>query len=645
MLLVTKLSVPLCVTGRPQQPSLIPRPHLINRLRAGLPARLTLVSAPPGFGKTTLMAEWIRCSPFPDGDARFCWLALDESDNDPVRFFSYLIAALQTGIPTLGAAALALLHPFPPPTLEAVLTLVINELMHAPHALVLVLDDYHVITTPAIHAAVTFLVDHLPPTLHLVITSRADPLLPLARWRARRELAELHAADLRFTAQEVGLFMNSIMGLNLTAADLAILEARTEGWSAGLHLAALSLQGRNDASDFVASFAGSDRYIMDYMVDEVLEQLSLDTRQFLLQTALLDRLCSSLCDAVTGHTNGQRLLERLERANLFIVPLDNERRWYRYHHLFADVLRSRVQQMHPEQFPQSYRRASVWYEEHGFWVEVEAEVVTLLYTSLAQLRQAQGSPDDAHEALIAFLDLARQRGFAPHLISRAEAVQAQLRLAQGDLAAAQRWASSREIHPHHDLDSRELPYWQETERLVLARVLIADGRPMAADRLLARLLVVAETANRGHSVIEILVLRALLLQSQHNLPGALIVLQRALAMAEPERYVRTFLDEGAPMLVLLRHAQSQSLYADRLLTAALAVEIPGAVTQALLEPLSAREREVLHLIAQGASNQTIADTLVVAVATVKKHVSTILSKLNVASRAQAVVQARQLGIL
>ncbi len=367
-LLQTKLYIP-----RPR-PELVSRPRLIERLNAGLHRKLTLVSAPAGFGKTTLLSEWVAGCGRP-----VAWVSLDEGDNDPARFLAYLVAALQTVQADVGEAALAALRsPQPPPT-ESVLTGLINEIAAlpgppgAPHgrSYILVLDDYHLITTQSIHDGLTFLLDHLPPNLHLVVATRADPPLPIARLRGRGQVTELRQSGLRFTTDEAAAFLNAHVGLNLSPDDVAALEARTEGWIAGLQMAALSMRGQNDVAGFIRAFTGSDRYILDYLVEEVLQRQPENIQTFLLQTSILNRLTGPLCDAVTdspplaGGESGQAMLERLERANLFIIPLDNERRWYRYHRLFADLLRRRLQQMQPDLAPTLHRRAAGWFEGNG----------------------------------------------------------------------------------------------------------------------------------------------------------------------------------------------------------------------------------------------------------------------------------------
>jgi LuxR family maltose regulon positive regulatory protein len=358
-------------------PQIRPNLGLIERLNQGLQLghRLVLISAPAGFGKTTLVGEWVQAMGGATPPVAIAWLSLDETDNDPTRFLSYFFAALRTIEAGFGKGALGALYasqPQPPPA-EPILTALINEIAAIPDRIILVLDDYHLIEAQPIHDALTFLLRHLPPQMHLVIATREDPHLPLSRLRARGQLTELRARDLRFTSSEAAEFLNQVMGLDLSAEDIAALETRTEGWIAGLQLAAISMQGRDDATSFIESFTGSHRLVLDYLIEEVLNHQPQNVQTFLLQTAILNRLTGSLCDAVrfgkakspTGQENGQAILEMLERANLFIVPLDEERRWYRYHHLFADILRQRLRQTHLEQIPTLHSRASEWYERNG----------------------------------------------------------------------------------------------------------------------------------------------------------------------------------------------------------------------------------------------------------------------------------------
>ena len=355
-LLETKLHVP-----RPRN-GLVARTRLSERLSRGAESTLTLVSAPAGFGKTTLLTEWLAAAAA--GGRTVAWLSLDQRDNDPTVYWSYLVTALRTAGPGVGTGALALLQP-PQAPIDAVLATLLNDLHAVSTDVVLVLDDYHVIDSREVHEGMAFLLENLPAQVHLVIASRTDPTLPLPRLRARGELVEIRAADLRFTAEEAAAYLNEGMGLALTAQDVAALEERTEGWIAALQLAALSMQGRDDVAAFIASFAGDDRYIVDYLAEEVLHRQPEPVQQFLLQTSILERLTGPLCDAVTGQNGGRATLTALERGNLFLVPLDDRRHWYRYHHLFADVLRAHLLDEQPDVVAVLHRRASDWYAANG----------------------------------------------------------------------------------------------------------------------------------------------------------------------------------------------------------------------------------------------------------------------------------------
>src|SRR6478735_3473585 len=355
-LLETKLHIPRW------RRSLVARPRLSERLSRGAESSLTLVSAPAGFGKTTLLTEWLAVAA---ADERYvAWLSLDQRDNDPALFWTYLVAALNTGVPGVGSGSLSVLQPPEPPN-EAGLVALLNDLDAISNDVVLVLDDYHVIDARDVQDEMAFLLEHLPPQIHLVIASRTDPPLPLARLRGRGELAEIRAADLRFTPGEAAAYLNEVMGLTLTVADVAALEGRTEGWIAALQLAALSMQGREDVTAFIDGFAGDDRYIVDFLAEEVLQRQPEHVQHFLLQTSILDRLSGPLCDAVTGQDGGRAKLTALERGNLFVVPLDDRRQWYRYHQLFADVLHARLRDEQPDDVPDLHRRASEWYEQNG----------------------------------------------------------------------------------------------------------------------------------------------------------------------------------------------------------------------------------------------------------------------------------------
>jgi LuxR family transcriptional regulator, maltose regulon positive regulatory protein len=905
MLLASKLQVP-----RPR-PHLVHRPRLLHHLQQGLERALTLISAPAGFGKSTLLADWLVSFAIPA-----TWFSLEPQDNDLSRFLSYLRAALQTYDPQLRARTLALHHPLSSPPLEAVLTLLMNDLqarMTGDRAhLVLVLDNYQVITDESIHAVLSFLLEHLPAHLHLVLASRQDPPLPLALLRGRDDLLELRAADLQFTHGETATYLVEVMGLPLSAEESALLHDRTEGWITGLQLAALSLQGRDDPSGFIANFNGSHHYVADYLLEEVLSRHSEAIQDFLLQTSILDRLSGPLCDAVLAQHDSQAQLGFLEQANLFLVPLDDERRWYRYHHLFAQVLQHHLQRTAPTLIPELHRRASRWYEQHGFFVEaishalaaafeeaddligqcawtsilasqwqklyewlhtlpeilvvahpslrllyalalmytkhweqasahlqaieggldpaedthnaqaclllgqvnacrsllarlcgdlelcvafaqralerlpetestpltrllrveagfnathaylvdgdvtparecllaelvadghvsgyrlltlrgrtllarlqvlqgrlkqaaatyeevaqvilgpeelqllvdnpayyfglgdllrewneleaaqqylargldllkeayaVGADKVWLGYATLARLQQARGRHDQALATLDAFLQLAQQRHFAPLLLAQAAALQAQLKLAQGELPAARQWAASSGLPTDDGLCYPREPAYLTLARIRLAEELVSPTECGLADvlRLLERLLAQAETNERMHSVLEILLVLAQVLEGQGDRTAALATLGRALVLAEPEGYVRLFLDEGPALLTLLRQGQRHGLaprYIARLLEAAgalgaTAFPSPTPTATALVEPLTARECDVLQLMQDGASNREIACQLVLSVNTVKKHVLNICSKLNVQRRAQAIAKAGMLQL-
>ncbi len=910
-ILTTKLYIP------PPRSRMVARPRLIEQLNDGLAAghKLTLISAPAGFGKTTLASSWIEELQFEPArreaiqnpkskiQNRPAWLSLDEADGDLTQFLTYFVAALQTAVPALGKGAAAALDAAHPPPLELILTALLNEIATAPDRIILVLDDYHTIEGDAVDRALIFLLDHLPPQLHLVIVTREDPSLPLARYRARDHLTELRATELRFTAGEAAEFLNRTIGLSLSADDVTALEARTEGWIAGLQLAALSLQGRSDTANFIGSFTGTHRFMMDYLLAEVLQRQTAEVQAFLLGTSLLDRLCGPLCEAVllTPAGSGQKLLESLERANLFVFPLDNDRQWYRYHRLFADLLRQRLQQSTAD-VANYHHRASHWYQTSGdlaaafrhtiaardvaraaeiaeqawpamegtfqtrAWLgwtrqlpaevirarpvlcmqlgwafsdvgEPEASerhlqdaeralasaadraaiaslpgsialaraynaqvqghladtakyaelaqqlipeedvyrraqaVVTLQFTHWAsgnlvaalhalddwiaamrqignvvfaiatafavadiqvtqgQLRAAQRTYEESlqlaaetgaetqaitahHHLGLALLhhEIDNTEGFVRHwqqaealgqrttlvdwpfrwhiaqarlkqdagdyaatleLLDEAKRVyvknpvpdlrpvaasKAQVYLKQGRLAQAQDWAHTRGLSVTDDLT-----YRHEFEHVTLARVLIAGNQVTPAVTLLERLLSVAEAGQRAGSAIEILIVLALAHQANGNTSAALAALERALTLAQPEGYVRTFVTEGEPMRRLLlefrywiekqqpRADQNPAGYVDQLLSAFVRSAIPQSKIQnpksKIVEPLSPRELEVLRLIQQGLSNQEIADRLYVTLSTVKGHTRLIFDKLDVQRRTEAVARARELGLL
>jgi LuxR family maltose regulon positive regulatory protein len=476
--LATKVFVP------PPRPQAVRRDRLIEQIDEGRRAgrKLTLISAPAGFGKTTLFSEWVVQIRQRDPQVRVAWLSLDENDNDPVRFLTYLVASLHRADPDVGSDDRNTQL-----SVEGTLTALINDMIRSAHDVVLVLDDFQMIEETTVRDAVTFLLDHLPSTLHIAISSRSDPLLPVARLRARSELTELRAADLRFTADEAAAFLNEVMRLSLSHEDVAALETRTEGWVAGLQLAALSLREHSDSAGFIAAFTGSNRFIIDYLIEEVLQRAPQAVREFLGQTAVLDRLCGSLCDAVTGQSGGSEMLEYLERANLFVIPLDDRREWYRYHHLFADVLRSRLLALGREHISALYSRASGWFEgnglpeeaiRHAFAASDFSRAARLIEATIPSIRKSR------HDAtLLSWLTMLPTHSIARRPVLGVFAAWSSLVAGDVDavepqLTAAERMLSATgdEGKPAHDSEpSEELQNLPVTIALYRAAVALAKG--------------------------------------------------------------------------------------------------------------------------------------------------------------------------
>ncbi len=885
-LLRTKLYVP------PVRTTQIARPRLVDLVNGGLDRRLVLVSAPAGYGKTTLVSSWLSKT-----NASSAWLSLDAGDNDPIRFLQYLLAALRPVAPGIEDGWLGTLQGAQPAQLENVITLLANELAANPGPVVLVLDDFHVIDSEAVLGMVTFLLEHLPQQVHLVVLTRTDPPFPLSRLRARHQLLDIRADQLRFTNSEIAAFLNNSLGLTLSASDLSAMETRTEGWIAGLQLAALSMQGCKDIHRFVSDFTGSHHHIVDYLAEEVLKAQPREVGAFLLQTSVLDRLCGPLCEAVVdtaaGQVDGQAMLEDLERMNLFVIPLDDERRWYRYHHLFADVLRKRLETRFPQSLPGLHRRASRWYEQNGFASEavqqaivagdqdraahlieehgcnllMSGEVATLLgwadaiefesearpwlavqkawalaltgnldrveptlqaperllspldptpevrtlrgtiaaarahcansrgdtrsaadyahraleqlpdcnpiarsirsvatsilgdaswingdlenaaraYTEairlgreagnlhmviiadsnlaevlvqqgqlhraadtyqealrmavrpdgqrsplaaglcaglarlsyelnqlddaaqstrlcidlcrrwgdlslqaaacamLARLEQARGRPEEATEAARRAEQLAGENPLSPQRSILVKSDLARLWLAQGALERVSQLIRKSGLGAGDDV-----PYQRAPEYVILVRALLASGDHENALALSERLLQQAEAAGQMGLVIEVLILRALAFQGTKDSERSLKSLERALTLARPEGFVRSFLDEGEPMTRLLCQAQSRRVrtgFAGELLS--MIGPASGATRpsmELLAEPLSTRELEVLKLIQAGATNQKISEELVITIPTVKRHISNIYAKLGVTSRTQAIAIGRELRL-
>lgn len=874
--------------------SIVSRARLTERLNAGLSRSLTLVSAPVGFGKTTLVSEWLAgaASGIPAA-----WLSLDADDNDLPRFLSYLVAALGGIRDGIGSTALAMLRSHQVLPVRIFLTSLLNDLASTPDELILVLDEYQEIDAPAVHDAVAYLITNLPPQVHLIIATRSDPPLPLSRLRARDQLVEIRGPDLLFNLEEAETFLNQVMGLSLNEGDVAALQTSTEGWIVGLQLIAVSIQGRRDVAGILATVTGAHRFIVDYLVEEVLSRQSAEMRQFLLRTSILTELSGPLCDAVTGRNESAGTLVSMERDNLFVTPLDDERRWYRYHHLFRDCLSSRLVEEEPDSLPELHRRASRWYEGNGqvdesighavaahdfesaarlveeqaplvlgqggivfllnwanrlpdalvrsrpqlsvlvgaalalggqlessesyldsteaalagesqpddqvlrgriaairasvasqradtyrtiehashalsrlpanelfmrslaafnlgdaylstgdvvpaseaFAEAVEFSVATgslhmaivssaylaraeilrgrlreaelvseralklvadvsaspsqgiptlgMLYAYMGHVRRERDDLEGAGDYLGRALELGEQSGYVDTLaatywglarlrraqadvqtalamIERAiEAVRdrrlsvmrrlllaerADLLVALNRLEDAEVWARE---HRAGEVTDFGLPH--ERECLSLVRLRLARDEPDEALQLLSRLLGPAEAAGRFGVVIEILILQALAFDQNGELPPALAVLERALALGEPEGYVRTFADHGEPMARLLRLLSARGIaskYAARLLAAIKGAGHPSPIPDPHppspgVELLTAREVEVLRLLAEGAPNQRIAEELTVSVGTVKAHVSHILGKIGVDNRTAAVSRAREMGLL
>jgi len=904
---MSKLQVP------PVRRELVVRGRLAAKLTEGVRSKLTLASASAGFGKTTLLADWAIHSEMPVG-----WLSLDASDNDLNRFLGYLTKAITIANPDvedfeLNAGGVVV----QPSQAESFMVGIINEVIASAPAggkqFVLILDDYHLIEAQQIHQTIDFLLDHLPVEMHLIISTRSDPPLALSRLRVRGQLVEIRMDDLRFSHEEAEEFLKRVMGLNISAEDVSALGERTEGWVAALQLAALSMQGQDDVHGFVRAFTGSHRYVLDYLMDEVYSLQSESIQSFLLQTGILERLTADLCNAVTERRDSQNILEALEMSNLFLFSLDDTRYWYRYHHLFADLLRNRLKNTSPEQIPALHRRASHWYFTNGFVYEaighalatedydlvaelveytdvsvtMRGDVVTLLgwldalpdelvrnrprlsltyawaafvttdmeaitprlqdaekalglredisfsdqagalapeakgllgqiatlhalnavyegkthhaielaqealawlpnesliarstvnvalgdayrdtdniasasrvyqeaiaiadrtdsapaaamtlKNDLARLQVIQGRLkeaaetfrlvlrwgsrryrphyavgqayvgsgdllrewnrlDEAENHLLAGIQQCEVGGYSRYLLFGYVAL-ARLKYAQGevrqaslfmqkaelfarqvgvdrdishvmaqwarlwlktpgnDWTAAIRWAQTCDI----GLDDQP-DYTYEFEYLTLARVLIAQGVRSSSDGQLQdvlsslnRWLKAAETSGRMRSMIEILAIRAQAFQAQGEVAKAMVALENALALAEPQGYARLFLDEGASMAELLRHAASRHIlpnYVGKLVAAfgdfALKRPTTDALQSTIIEPLSKREIEVLRLLAAGLSNREIAEELFIAMGTVNTHTRKIYGKLNVRSRTQAVVRAREWNLL
>jgi LuxR family maltose regulon positive regulatory protein len=378
LLLNTKLNVP------PVRPSHVQRIELIQKLNRLQDYKLALIVASAGYGKTALVSEWITQSPM-----KVVWFSIDAGDNDPVRFWDYVIAAIQTAYSDIGEQTLTLLHEPQPLPIETILSSLINELSALPDLLTIVLDDYHVIESPAIHEGLAFLVEHMPSQMRLIMTTRTDPPLSLARMRVRSQLLELRSTDLRFSPVQIATFFTDVMGLTLTTDEVMALDNRVEGWIAGLQLAGLALQGKSNPSEFITSFAGDHHYVLDYLGDEILDRQPEAIQQFLMQTSILERLNADLCDTIIGMNESQAVLEHLERHHFFVVALDDKRQWYRYHRLFADFLHHRLRLKYPNHVKELHQRASHWFEKNGLQSEaISHALAAQSYERAAELVQS-----------------------------------------------------------------------------------------------------------------------------------------------------------------------------------------------------------------------------------------------------------------
>jgi LuxR family maltose regulon positive regulatory protein len=890
-LLSTKLFTPSI------RPDHVSRPRLITQINTSLDKALILISAPAGYGKTTLVCSWLH-----ETNTLNTWISLDEGDNDPIHFLQYLLTALQKVVPTIQTEMLSALRG--PTSYASLLSTIINEISKCPTPFVLVLDDFHVLHAQPVLDFFSSLIEHAPSSMHVILISRTDPVMPLSHLRVRNELMEIRAGELHFTRDEIETFLSKVMALELSIDDITALQVRTEGWIAGIQLAALSMQDCEDIHAFVTAFAGSHHYIIDYLTEEVLKRLPEKTSTFLLRTSILSRMCGPLCDAIVepdpnDQFNGQEILEELERKNLFLVSLDDKRHWYRYHHLFTDVLNRYLENLHPHLPSKLHKRASQWFEQNGYiaeaidhalmagdqdqatklieqngvfllirgevmavlkwisvvepysqthpwlyilkawayalsgdldWVDGMLEKAGELISSLEpsqELKIMQGSiasarahqanlmgdthkaadfarqaidilPDvdlvsrslravstsllgdatsmtgdldeakrayiesaricqaagdvhltivinsnlanilveqgvlrqaariysetlslatrpDGQKALIAgrlfvelsqvyyewnqlenayqyaqqSLTLCRQWGnmdlqavglaqlarlervyshsdemqaafqaaeqlvngydLAPRYSIWVMAVLARLLINQGNLERATHLIQKTGIDVNSSAGESEIPYLLEPMYLTLMRLFLAQRKYNHTLGLSQRLLHQAEAGNRIGRVVEILILQALAYHGKNDKEQALAVLNSAILLAQPDGYVRVFLDEGEPMVKLLFQSKAHQVggsYLSKLLSN-LSTYSSQALpnNQLLIEPLTKRELELLELIEQGCTNQDIANRLVISIPTVKRHISNIYSKLGAKNRTQAISLGKELNLL
>lgn len=737
----------------------MPRPALVSALETGFQQGrlLTLVSAPAGYGKSTLLAEWLSgCK------HRAAWLSLDERDNSLLRFWTYFLAALQTVSEPLRQGALSMLESAQEFDSQRFLTALVNEAAALEQPVMLVLDDYHVISNADIHAGMNFLVEHLLPSLHLVIATRTDPPLPLSRLRVRGKVTEIRIADLRFDTDEASSFLNDLMNLQLTASDVRALETRTEGWVAGLQLAAISMQGRADAQAFIQNFTGSQHFVLEYLVEEVLQRQPQDLQNFLLETSILARMSAPLCDAVTGAARGAEALAELHRRNLFVIPLDGEHTWFRYHHLFAEFLISHLKRARPADLPDLHRRAAQWFQanhhpedalRHAFAIPDYAYASRLVVDNWRRiyhqgrlntavewldslppdfLRQSpplgvaycwtlfvRGDYDriehyldeitQTFEQMVAAGKLPKDHPEYNIVLQQVILLRAIVQRHRGDVPAALRaiqellptieglrqtlgdvvadmgytacysqmgytYAAAGDLERAADFLSRVSPHARRCGNFLalahttieLARISLALGRLEQAEKICRdELSLTGQAAYADYPAFCLIHLAlANVLQEKKAWDEAEKHLTQGLDIA-PKSGHQYYLAQGYLIAARLHQAQGKTVQAqedvrraeqiagaihNRFLTDAVSqtrreMDAQASPAQPLIEPLSERELDVLRLICAGKSNQEIADELFIALDTVKRHANNIYGKLNVKRRAQAILEARRLGLV
>lgn len=707
-ILATKLFTPS------PRPDTISRPRLLEPLNAGIYNKLTLISAPAGYGKSTLLSNWIA-----DHEVPVAWFSLDEGDNDLTRFLTYFVAALQTIDSHIGRGIEVTLRSSEAINAEILLTNLLNEITQVTDHIYLILDDYHVIESQPVDDALIFILDNLPPQMHLIVASRIDPSFPLSRLRARGQLTELRADDLRFTTDESAIFLNQVMGLDLSPQDVLALEARTEGWIAGLQLAAISMQvfkRSGDIAGFITRFTGSDRYIQDYLTNEVLGQQPKGSKDFLLQTSILSRLSGSLCDAVTRQGNSQAVLEALENDNLFIVPQDFNRQWYRYHHLFAEMLAHHLRRTYPDQIPELHRRASAWYEGEGYIDEailhaqmardhdravdiVEEHWQEYIHRGeLTKLKSWLDALNPEYTEKSAPLSMAycwihvmtgnreplphhikniraamnevdseniRQQARLAVIPSLAETIEAIISLDTGEAKKAKEHAEHAiDLIPYHlgpvgqELLEGAAGYW-------LAQAYIALGDLEQACAVLIDVLKSLKASGNYFGVANTLLLIVTLYQKLKKTQGAIMLCEDTIKFIEETHwekippsglvhviYAGLQIDsgdfQGARVNLefgreLLEQINSQTVTD---LVASIDTKLVNAEPPPpqMVDPLSAREIEVLQLVAEGLSNREIGEQLFLSLDTVKGHNRSIYAKLGVKNRTQAANRAISLRI-